>query len=410
MSNLNKLGAGNASFEKKGNKEVLVKKTRVAVGLSGGVDSSVSAALLVEQGYEVTGVYIEGYPLDYARGLRHGCRAEQDRKDALDVALKLGIPFKVLDMRKEYKEKVLEYFFKEYEAGRTPNPDTVCNREIKFGLFYDWALRQGFDYVATGHYARIRKDESLNHCINEPGAKAVSQTNQHYILQRSVDAKKDQSYFLYLLRPEQLEHILFPIGAMSKLRVRREANLRGLNVANKPDSQGICFVGEVNVKDFLKARIKPVPGKVIDIEINEEIGVHDGAWFYTIGQRGGWKFTNSELQKIFEGSMPIYYVVKKNIKKNILYVGQKNYLYKNSFVVSEVNDLIKNFSLMQVGDLAVRIRHGGKLYPCKVEKKGNKYKVTTDELVWGVAAGQAAVFYDSNTDDAVVLGGGVILE
>jgi tRNA-uridine 2-sulfurtransferase len=203
------------------------KNLQVAVGLSGGVDSSLSAALLVEQGYDVTGVHLVCYE-------EPGCRAPQDRKDALAVALQLGIPFEVLDFQKEYKEKVIEYFYREYQAGRTPNPDVACNREIKFGLFLNWAVENGFDYVATGHYARIRE-----------------RAHGYYLL-RGKDEKKDQSYFLYTLTQKQLSYILFRIGHLTKDQVRREAKKRGLVTADKPDSVGICFVGDVDVQEFLR--------------------------------------------------------------------------------------------------------------------------------------------------------------
>jgi tRNA-specific 2-thiouridylase len=412
------------------NNQLSAKKGKVAIGLSGGVDSSVSAALLVEQGYEVTGVYIECYH-------EPGCRAEEDRKDALEVALKLNIPFKVLDMRKEYKEKVLEYFYKEYEAGRTPNPDTVCNREIKFGLFYDWAMEEGFDYVATGHYARIKSIKGQVLSIKQNGNKWLNgsmvqwlrphpspllkrEGENQYVLQRAVDEKKDQTYFLYLLRPEQLEHVLFPVGGMSKLTVRKEAKKRGLSTATKPDSQGICFVGEVNVKDFLKERIKPKKGKVVDFQNGNEIGEHDGIWFYTIGQRGGWKI-DPNFQRFFEGDVPIFYVIGKDIKNNVLIVSQKNELYTNTFKVSEMNWLVRphhpsngalpNTLLKGEGNQSagIRIRHGGKIVPCKMEKEDGVVKVVTKEFVWGIAPGQAAVFYDSDKADAVLLGGGVIV-
>lgn len=204
---------------------------KIAVGMSGGVDSSVSAAVLKELGWEVTGVFLECW-----RG--PGCRADEDRKDALTVALQLGIPFEVLDFKQTYKEKVVEYFFQEYEAGRTPNPDVLCNKEIKFGLFYDWAMEQGFEAVATGHYAQVK-----------------SLDQQSYGLFRGKDDQKDQSYFLYLLQHSQLSHILFPVGGLEKTEVRQLAESYGLPVAKKPDSQGICFIGEIDVRKFLRDKI-----------------------------------------------------------------------------------------------------------------------------------------------------------
>src|SRR5258708_33011389 len=208
---------------------------KVAFGMSGGVDSSLSLSLLKEQGYDVTGVFLECWRAP-------GCRAEEDRKDALAVALQLEIPFKVLDFKDAYKERVVEYFFREYEAGRTPNPDVLCNKEIKFGLFYDWAIKEGFDYVATGHYAQSIDGK----------------------LTQSKDAWKDQTYFLYRLRAEQLPHVLFPIVHLTKQEVRILAKEKNIPVASKPDSQGICFIGDINVHNFLKERLGERPGDVVD--------------------------------------------------------------------------------------------------------------------------------------------------
>jgi len=191
--------------------------------MSGGVDSSLCAHLLKEQGYEVTGVFLECWRAP-------GCRTDQDRQDALKIALELDIPFQVLDFKKTYHDKVVEYFFKEYQAGRTPNPDIMCNKEIKFGLFYDWAMENNFDFVATGHYAKTKNGQLLT----------------------PKDEWKDQTYFLYLIRDDQLQHILFPLADLTKKEVRAEAKKRNIHVADKPDSVGICFIGDIDVKKFIK--------------------------------------------------------------------------------------------------------------------------------------------------------------
>jgi tRNA-specific 2-thiouridylase len=295
-------------------------KTRVTVGLSGGVDSSVAAAVLVDQGYEVTGVYITCWS-----GV--GCRDEEDKKDALDIALQLKIPFVHLDFQKEYKEKVYEYMMTEYAAGRTPNPDVVCNREIKFGLFYDWALEQGYDAVATGHYAQTDGME----------------------LTRSVDEKKDQTYFLWQLRQEQLQYILFPIGHLTKAGVRAEAEKRGLLTAKKPDSQGICFIGEVSVSKFLEERIEK---KIGDIILDGKVvGEHRGVWFYTVGQKIG--VDQRKLVEFDQTDLPHFYVVRKDLDKNILFVGTKDQLFTNELVVGQL-------SWIHEKEIEyVRIRHGG---------------------------------------------------
>jgi tRNA-specific 2-thiouridylase len=347
---------------------------RVALGMSGGVDSSVSAALLKEQGYDVTGVFLECWRAP-------GCRAEEDRKDALAVALQLGIPFEVLDFKDTYKEKIVEYFFREYKAGRTPNPDVLCNKEIKFGLFYDWAMEHGFDAVATGHYAQI-VDGSLI---------------------RGIDEKKDQTYFLYLLRKEQLEHILFPIGHLKKMEVRKLAKKYKLPVADKPDSQGICFIGEIDVRGFLRDRLGEKPGEVVTID-GEVIGEHKGLWFYTIGQRHG--FTLNAKARTAHGEwkhvIPPFYVVKKVAEKNQLVVGFGEETLHDSFVLEKPHWIEKPPA--DGKRLHVRIRHGGKLISAVLLQKDEHWSVQLNERIQGIAEGQSGVVYDGE----VCLGGGVI--
>ncbi len=373
-------------------------KKRVVIGLSGGVDSSVGAALLLEQGYEVSGVYLECYN-------EPGCRTDQDKADALKVALKLGIPFQVLDFRKEYKEKVVEYFYREYEAGRTPNPDVMCNREIKFGIFYDWAMSQGYDYVATGHYARIR---------------AVTQQHGDTVtlfLQRARDESKDQSYFLWQIPQNHLGHILFPLGEMLKSEVRERAKKLGLLTANKPDSMGICFIGEVNVNNLLKERLGEKSGEVV---IRQELGArnqelvvgkHRGLWFYTIGERGGWEMkinsqiSNSQILKlgIQTNNLPPLYVIGKDKEKNQLVVGTREETMVYQFRIQELG--IRKEELGE--KLWVRIRNLGELYEVKSLKLVNsRLEIETAEAVFGVAEGQSAVFYD---EQGVLVGGGIIV-
>lgn len=452
---------------------------RVALGLSGGVDSSVSASLLLDQGYDVTGVFLECWESG-----RPGCRVDQDRKDALDIALKLGIPFQVLDFKKAYNDRVLEYFYTEYRAGRTPNPDTLCNREIKFGLFYEWGIsQQGFDYIATGHYARIlRHSGQSNLSMTDSESIKINSwiLNQvqddeiaHYYLQRGKDEKKDQSYFLYQLRLDQLEYILFPIGHLQKEEVRQIAKEKELATATKPDSQGICFIGNVDVSDFLKERIEEKIGKVvirlkvdelmservneISIPINPltpqpnnistvPIGTHNGVSFHTIGQKVGREIDQALVAKLSKKgilsfdptNMPPLFVIEKDIENNVLIVGTEDQTYKKEFEVGEVSWLIdldsqivrqsddqlnSNYLVIRLSNylknLHVRIRHGGELI--KVKKlisltsqdrnltTENKFKFILDKPVRGVASGQACVIYSSNSSDAIVLGGGVIL-
>jgi len=375
---------------------------RVAVGMSGGVDSSLSAALLVERGYDVTGVYLECWN-------EPGCRAPQDRKDALSVALQLGIPFEVLDFQGAYKKKVIDYFYREYKAGRTPNPDVVCNREIKFGLFLQWALEKGFDFIATGHYARIwQRAEGKGHRARDPYALSA----KHLALLRGVDEKKDQSYFLYTLTQEQLKHILFPVGEMTKQEVRREAKKRGIITADKPDSVGICFVGDVDVQEFLRKRIKEKRGDVVDTD-GKVIGEHKGVWFYTVGQRHGFRInTKFEARNSkHRQAIPPFYVVGKDVTRNRLIVGFGPETYVHQFQVKNLHsvDGLKRQELGGMKDLRVRIRHGGELIPAElhhstISNQQSTILVRLHEPVRGVAPGQAAVIYDGNE----VLGGGVI--
>jgi tRNA-uridine 2-sulfurtransferase len=361
---------------------------KVAVGLSGGVDSAVAAALLVERKFDVTGVFLECWPPD-AKAMGGKCRADEDRKDALAVALKLGIPFKVLDFKKEYKQKVVDYFYAEYKAGRTPNPDVMCNKEIKFGMFYDWCLENNFDYVATGHYAKI-----------ETGKLMIPK-----------DKHKDQTYFLYRLRPEQLGHVLFPLGNWTKAEVRTEARKRGLPVADKPDSQGICFIGSSyaeasegkGVKGFLKSLgLKEKKGKVVDTK-GQVIGEHDGVWFYTVGQRHGFRTS---------GGRPPLYVISKDVKQNKLVVGFGAETYRSQFEISDLNWLANGkWHIANSRNIKVRIRHGGQLLhidELKIENsleiENCKLKIGLVEPQRGIASGQSAVFYDGE----VMVGGGVI--
>ncbi len=359
---------------------------KVALGMSGGVDSSLSAHFLKEQGFDVTGVYLECWRAP-------GCRTEEDRKDALAVALQLDIPFQVLDFKQAYKDKVVEYFFDEYQKGRTPNPDVMCNKEIKFGLFYDWAMANGFDYIATGHYAQ------------------VSPTFQ---LMTSKDQHKDQTYFLYRMKKEQLKHVLFPVGHLTKPEVRKEAEARKLAVASKKDSVGICFIGDINVHEFLKERLGENPGKVVDTAGNV-IGEHQGLWFYTVGQRHGFTIfpktmiEQSDGTKIDKHNIPPFYVIRKNPKQNELVVGFGAETYQADFTVKDIHWIITE---PVTTSLLVRIRHTGQLFPCQVEKSENELKVTLDESVQGIAEGQSAVFYtptpDSKDETYICLGGGVI--
>lgn len=390
---------------------------RVALGLSGGVDSAVSALLLNQAGYDVTAVFLECYNTP-------GCRTDSDRKDALEVALSLKIPFQVLDFKLAYQEKVIAYFLAEYQAGRTPNPDVVCNREIKFGLFYDWAMSAGFDYVATGHYARVESVLSSKFAVrsNSQNQEVTAPRTPHPKLLRGIDETKDQSYFLCQLKAEQLAHILFPIGHLTKSEVRELARMHSLPVAKKADSQGICFIGEISVKAFLKSLgLQEMPGEVLFEDAagtTHTIGAHDGAWFYTVGQRMGLqipdsRFQISERQKrdykqnlvkagLDPSDLPPLFVIEKDVKRNWLVVSTREMAHKTEFEISEMHFIDEGDSIASLQNddtLHVRIRHLGELVNVRVMAHDSYFMLHASQPLFGIAPGQIAVFYQ---DDVLV--------
>lgn len=327
--------------------------TRVYVGMSGGVDSSVAAALLIEQGYAVTGVYMKNWSQDLP-GMK--CPWAEDLADAKRVAVQLGIDFKVFDFEKEYKQKVVDYMIEEYELGRTPNPDIMCNQEVKFKLFLDAALADGADMIATGHYARTQGGKLL----------------------RAIDENKDQTYFLCRVTSEALAKTLFPLGDYTKAEVREMAKARGLWTASKKESMGVCFVGSVGMREFLSQYVTTHPGDIIDKQSGKVLGRHDGAIFYTLGQRHGLDVG---------GGLP-YYVVGKDMAKNEVYAS-------TNLNTSEMwRDTIELQSLHAIGELIdgdymVRLRHRGPLV---------KAKLTGTTLLLGeaqraITPGQSAVLY-----------------
>lgn len=339
--------------------------TRVYVGMSGGVDSSVTAALLVEQGYQVTGVYMKNWTQDLP-GMR--CPWADDLADAKRVAVQLGIDFKVFDFEQEYRHKVVDYMIDEYKAGRTPNPDIMCNQEVKFKLFLETSLEEGADMIATGHYARTADG----------------------VLLRAVDDNKDQTYFLYRVTGEALKRTLFPLGDYTKDQVRDMARDRGLWTAAKKESMGVCFVGNVGMRDFLSQYVETKPGDIIDKASGEVVGRHDGAIFYTLGQRHGLDVG---------GGLP-YYVVDKNIERNEVYVATNlndQQLWKKSIDLNAIHWINNVPASSQV---QARIRHRAPLVNAVFE--GNS--VTLDEQERAITAGQSVVLYDGE----VCLGGGIV--
>jgi tRNA-specific 2-thiouridylase len=347
---------------------------KVFVGLSGGVDSSVSALLLKEAGYEVTGVFIRGWQPDWIP-----CTWKSDRISAMRTAAYLEIPFITLDLEQQYKDKVVSYLLEEYKKGNTPNPDMLCNREIKFGDFLKWSIRHGADYVATGHYAQINKKKMLE----------------------SNDTEKDQTYFLSQLTEEQLGKILFPIGHLEKSEVRKLAAKNNLPVATRKDSQGICFVGDLEMSEFLKKELHPESGNVLN-EAGEVIGTHEGAILYTIGQRHGFKIQNiSSTQKNL-------YVISKNLDKNTITVSNKINDDKNE---KEMLIDIRNFSftgnlteIKKAKTLSMRVRYRGEKHEVSFVEfsEMGKILIVKSKKHLEFAHGQFAVLYDGEK----VLGGG----
>lgn len=340
--------------------------TKVYVGMSGGVDSSLTAALLKEQGYDVTGVYMKNWTQDMP-GLK--CPWAEDLADAKRVAVHLGIDFEVFDFEKDYKHKVVDYMIAEYRAGRTPNPDIMCNQEVKFRLFLDAALEHGADMIATGHYARVRDG----------------------VLKMAHDTNKDQTYFLYRVTGNALKKTLFPLGEYTKPEVRKMAEERGLTTAAKPDSQGICFVGQIGIRDFLSQYVKQEPGAIVDKQSGQTIGRHDGAIFYTLGQRHGLDVG---------GGLP-YYVVGKDMDRNEVYVSRDlgdEALWKHDIQLVSVhwiNDTPAD------GDYQIRVRHRAPLVTAHLS--GDRLHLNDPQRA--VAAGQSIVVYHGDT----CLGGGIVV-
>lgn len=375
-----------------------VKKV-VFVGMSGGVDSSVSAAILKEAGYDVVGVFIRTWHPDFIE-----CNEEEEKRDAMRVCAHLDIPFLELDLEEVYKKGVADYMIAEYKAGRTPNPDVFCNSEVKFGAFMSWAIKKGADYVATGHYTQIAKSKNTSKKVLGCSPSAHPDyfcKHFPFLLYKAVDPSKDQSYFLWKLSEKQLQKIIFPIGHLKKSQVRTLAKKFKLPVAQKPDSQGICFLGDIDLKEFLKHYIKSKKGKVCN-EKGEEVGTHDGVEFFTLGERHGFNIT-----KKTPNDKP-YYVVGKDLEKNILYVSKdkKNNESNNKKEIELIGTNWINSELDINKKLTAQIRYHGEFLPCTLARlnlSSGEALIVFDKPVL-VAGGQSIVIYDKD----LVLGGGIV--
>jgi len=396
---------------------------RVVVGMSGGVDSSVAAYLLKEQGYEVIGLFMKNWH-DDSVVISRECPWLEDSNDALIVAQKLGIPFQTIDLSKEYKERIVDYMFNEYEQGRTPNPDVLCNREIKFDIFLKTALRLGAHYVATGHYCR--KAETPN---------AVGSKTYHLLAGK--DQNKDQSYFLCQLNQEQLSKALFPIGELQKAEVRQIAREQDLATADKKDSQGLCFVGKVRLPEFLQQKLEPKPGKIVEIpadapvfekslaiagedtsaterlpelsspyaytaDMGREVGRHNGAHYFTIGQRKGLNVG---------GTPEPLFVIATDTDENIVYTGQGSHhpgLYRSALFIKQTEvHWVRNDLRLKIGASAeyrVRIRYRQPLEKATLSQQEEGLYILFDRPQKSIASGQFAAWYHEDE----LIGSGVI--
>lgn len=429
---------------------------KVFLGMSGGVDSSVSAILLKEQGYDVIGVYMKNWSKDLP-GMK--CPWAEDLADAKRVAVGLDIDFEVWDFEADYKQKVVDYMLSEFQKGRTPNPDVMCNQEIKFKLFYEKALARGADFIATGHYARVGtqdgciygKGESFSEGIRSYGESRRSPREESVCtffrgdareserseeeervspvttgaddapqgklihpcldatLLRAKDENKDQTYFLYRMSNESLAHTLFPLGNMLKPEVKAFAAARGLDVAQKKESMGVCFVGDVGMKDFLREYLPAAAGEIRELESDAVLGYHDGAHLYTIGQRHG---------LYLGGGLP-FYVVKKDLARNIVYVSKNlnhESLWTDQLALEDLHlrNQLTVKDLTALPDLKVRLRHRAELVPAQVvDRSKDEHDVDMAGLTISFAhpikrpaAGQSAVFYAGEA----CLGGGIVAE
>lgn len=352
------------------------KKQTIFVGISGGVDSSVAAYLLKKEGYDVQGIFVKTWSPDWLP-----CTWVEEKRDAMRICAALDIPFHFLDAEEEYKKGVADYMISEYKAGRTPNPDVLCNKIIKFGVMWQYAKDHGADGIATGHYAQV--------------VYPASAEGRGPLLKKGSDPNKDQAYFLWMIEQRLLPHVMFPIGHLDKSRVRAIADKAGLFTATKKDSQGICFLGDVDMKDFLQHYIAQKPGAVLN-EKGEVVGEHDGAVFYTLGERHGFRITEKNTNRT------PYYIVAKDIEKNTLTVSidKKMSPEKNGEVTIQLREVNWFIEPRKGEAYTAQIRYHGALLDLEVINE-HTVRIFSEEVI---PLGQSLVIYEREN----LIGGGVI--
>ena len=362
------------------------KKKRVLVAMSGGVDSSVAALLMKRRGYEVIGAFMKNW--SDTKNKFGKCAWKEERKSAMKIAARLNIPLITLDFEKQYRKEIVKEMFNSYKKGITPNPDIDCNQKIKFPLLWKAAEKIKAEFIVTGHYARIKK-----------------QSKKHKLL-RGKDETKDQSYFLYRLSQKDLEHSLFPIGNYTKKQIRKIAEENNFENYNKKGTVGICFIGKVNLKNFLQKKIKPKKGKILSPE-GKIIGQHDGIYYYTIGQRIGPRF-GIEIEKEGGKQLKRWYVAKKISKTNLLIAAPERHplLYRKEIIIKNPSWISEIPNKNKIYTVHARIRQVGELLPSSLfySKSKKQFKVILNKALTGVSEGQAVVLYKGKE----VLGGGVI--